>query len=276
MPVGRRPITKAFYDAMVEVLRDNFGNFRAAQRILVKHPANKAGTCSIPTIKNAWDIGYPKYGLKPIKEVVKELDEQEKKAARAKLNSMTIEESKQILGLDKNAPKDLIEKEQSREAAIIARAAEAKLVRDARNNVIELLNSSGELLAGYSALTKEVRRFLANHKIETITGAQTAIQLLWRISTTTKRATDAGMKVLQMERLLLGQPMEIIGTKDVDEISDEDALKELEEAAQAAERIRQRSEKDFHLSGIMSGNLSAHGFGKKKKSKSNGKSNGTN
>lgn len=273
MSQGRRIVNKSFYNVMVDAFKEYPGRISEVRKLVLDDPRNLKGTCSHQMLKTAWERGWPKLGLRPIKDVVKELEEEEKEVARTKLNSMSVEESKRILGLDKNAPKDVIEREQSREAAIIARAAEAKLVRDARNNIIKLLNSSGELLAGYSELTKEVKSYLGSHKVNTLSEAQTSIQMLWRVAKITKNATDAGMKVLQMERLLLGQPMEIIGTKDVDEISDADALKELEEAARAAERIRQRSEKDFHLTGIMSGNLQAHGFSKKK---SNGKSNGAN
>lgn len=272
MSKGNRLVDQSLYDCILEGFRKHRGSISKVLEF-VKADERSGGVMSRPTLNRAYYKGWPRRGLDPICEVL----DKEKQAATAVVNAAQAEEDREILGTDAPLePLDEIDnREKTRHDAIIARAAEAKLVRESRANIVSLLESSKELLRGYGHLSKEVSKFLEGATVETMEDARRASNLLWRLAITSSTATASGMRVLQMERLLLGQPMEIIGTKDVEEISDEDALIELEEAAKVAERIRARRERDFHLSGLLSGNLAAHGFddksnGKKAPSKGNG------
>lgn len=247
--MARRRITQELYDCMLDGFRKYPQESKKVHEYIINDPRS-GGIISLPTIQKAYYKGWPKYDMPPIKDIL----EQETLDARRVANRLAAQEDRLLLGIDVPPEDDLDNRERIRQDAIIARAAEAKIVKESRKNVIELLTSSKELLEGFTHLAKEVNVYLKTATVDSIEDARTAGNLLWRLATTSKSATEAGMRVLQMERLLLGQPMEIIGTKDLEEISDEEALRELEEAAACAQRIRRRRESEFHITGILSGN----------------------
>lgn len=220
----RRRIKQETYDALVEAYRKVGANHAAASR--------EVG-CHRNTARKAWSKGWPEHDLDPIAHVI----EVEQIQARAELES---EEAQQRAELEQRiAEGDALAKEQARRDAIKARAEEGRLVRGTRVNVIALVENSRELLEGYKTLAPKVKRILADMDEGEI-DVERAANILWRIATSARAASNAAMTVLQAERLLLGQPTEIVGVKDADDMDEDEALRELEQAAAAAERHRKR------------------------------------
>lgn len=231
--MGRRPITPDFYASLVEAYREKPGNASGVAKLVRLDPRSK-GTCSRQTARKAWVSGWPDLEFAPIREVL----EKEKLAARVALELEG--PSGAIVAVA--VSDDALAREQARIDAIRARTEEGKLVRIARSNVLELLTSSNELLAGYRKLAPKIKVLLEQMDAEAL-GVEESARLLWRIAISARASTEAGLKVLQMERLLLGQPMEIIGVRDMDDMSETDVLEELEETAAMAARIRERRER---------------------------------
>ncbi len=259
--MARRKITPEFYQALVDAFRDMPGNASGAATVV---KASLGGSCDYRTAARAWDRGWPKLELIPIAEYL----EKEKIAARAKLATETA-----VKALDAATSDEAIVREQARIDAINARTDEGRLVRSARANVLALLESSEELLAGYRKLAPKVKKALAEIDVDDL-DPEKAARMLWRLAISSRAAIDAGMRVLQAERLLLGQPMEIIGIRDMD-MDESDVLVELEEAATMAARIRERrARRDGRLRLLQGGKATEGGngaAGPQKPSGANGK-----
>lgn len=224
--MGRRKITPEFYRALTDAFRELPSDHSGAARLVRERTGS---TCDRRTAIRAWEIGWPKLELLPISELL----EKEKVAARAALVAV---ETAELLTSATND--EALVREQARIDAIKARTEEGRLVRTSRANVLALLESSEELLDGYRKLAPKVKKALEKIDTEDL-DPEKAARMLWRIAISSRAAIDAGMRTLQMERLLLGQPMEIIGIRDMD-LDESDVLEELEEAAEMAARIRER------------------------------------
>jgi hypothetical protein len=234
--MAKRKITNDIYNAVLDAFREHPGNYSAAQKLAKADPRTE-GSIAYATMRKAWNIGWPEQEKKSIKAAL---------ASEALAARRLLEEQKKVTEQDALAAlvsDEALIAEQARNDAITARVGETKLVRAARENAIELLTNSKELLQGFGNLAPKVTKYLENLEINDDEDVKLAAQLLWRLATSSRAATAAGMQVLQMERLLLGQPTEIIGVKDVEGISEKDALVELEEAAKAADRVRKRRER---------------------------------
>lgn len=224
--MARRKITPEFYEALTAAFRQVPGNASEAAALVREAMGS---TCDPRTAARAWDRGWPRLELEPIAARL----EKEKIAARAKLAHDDTAKALAAATSD-----EAVVREQARIDAINARTAEGRLVRVARENVLALLESSNELLEGYRLLAPKVKKLLAKMDADDL-GITESARLLWRIAIAARASTAAGLQVLQMERLLLGQPMEIIGIRDM-ELDESDVLVELEEAAEMAARIRER------------------------------------
>lgn len=210
--------------------------------------AAKVAECDARTAKRGFVKGWPDYGLDAISDIITT----EQAAARAAIQGELSEAAEATVA---DVAK---EKAAARADAIKARAEEGKLVRAARGNIVELLENGRELLAGYRKLAPRVSKIIGriDRKIEKIleddseTSVEEMLELvertaavLWRLSTSARASTSAGMQALQMERLLLGQPTEIIGVTDLDAMTEDEAINELEAAAEVAKRMRARKKK---------------------------------
>ena len=246
--MGRRKITPEFYRALCDAFRQLPADPSGAARLVREATGS---TCDRRTAIRAWHKGWPKLELLSISELL----EKEKIAARAALVAVEAAEL-----LTSATSDEALVREQARIDAIKARTDEGRLVRTSRSNVLALLESSEELLAGYRKLAPKVKQALENIDVENI-DPEKAARLLWRVAISSRAAIDAGMRTLQMERLLLGQPMEIIGIRDMD-LDESDVLEELEEAATMAARIRERrARRDGRLHLLQGGKSSGSGNG---------------
>lgn len=202
----------------------------------VSKAAREAGL-SRPTARKAWTSGIGVWVAKGQEEAappIKETVEEEQKAARASL-------------LERQAERAVVDAEKARQDVIQARKQEAELVRGERANVMALIGTTGVILQGAIASAHEIQKALRTGK-DPVTGKPIGLKdhvvILERIARLVRQAGESAVDVVRLERLLLGEPTEILGIRDLDSISEEDAIRELAEAGEVARRMAARRKRD--------------------------------
>jgi len=214
------------------VFRDLEVAFRAKPGVLFS--ASKEAKCTITLAKRAWEEGFPEHGLPPIRDQLNE----ERVLARAKLAE---ERSKELLSYEEALSADAIRMEQARLAArdeaIESRAQEGQLVKQSRGSILGLFSTLGGLLeAGHKAAGDLQKEILDGNLA--LDFKQT-MKFTNSLAFLTKQATEAAKLNMEMERLLLGEPTEILGV-NLQAMSMEDAVRTIGLANRALERARKR------------------------------------
>ena len=109
-----------------------------------------------------------------------------------------------------------------------------KNVRCGRQNSIGLMGLTASLLQGGMKLSQRVKQQLETKNMEPME----AVRLLQAIATIAQKNNEAAKMAMAMERLLLGEPTEILGVKMGIE-SLEDAEREILAAAADLKRARE-------------------------------------
>lgn len=173
--------------------------------------------------RRAWEYGWPdKDWAPPIKGVL----EREKAEAR----SAVYREQERA----RQAQEEI--REEARKDAIEARKDEGNVVRAARKNALMMLVSLNQINNGILALAQELGNFLKSApKMDPLK----AVVLMERGVRASRQAGELAHRAIVMERLVLGQPTEIVAlTGGVDEaFSIDDALDEIQKAQADAERF---------------------------------------
>jgi hypothetical protein len=240
------PVIEAkVWDLLLAAWREDPGNLSKAAR---------AAGVSRPTARKALLEGYP--GADPPRRAIKDIVDEEKAAARAALQG-TIEDSARRHALE-DAARKRAEAEKARADAVEARRQEASMVRSQRGNILALIGIGGTILRGALKLGDSIRKDLE----DAASGAkemslEQKMVVLTRTGLLTQRIASAAGDVVKMERLLLGEPTEILGHKDLGSVGFDEAIRELENAAGVAERIKARRARreDFKLKLIQGGKL---------------------
>lgn len=198
--------------------------------------ARKAGV-SYPTAKKAWAQGYP--NATPPRAPIERILQEETIAARAAMQG-TIEDEARRAAME-DAARKRAEAEKARADAVEARRQEASMVRAQRGNVLGLIAAAGSCVRGAIKLAESVRADLEagtdGGKAMSVSKKMAALS---RIGLLTQRIASSASDVVKMERLLLGEPTEILGHRAMADVDFEAALKELESASDVAKRIRDR------------------------------------
>lgn len=226
----RNEMNRVKYEKIVSAFRDEPGHFSKA--------GAKAGV-DPRTAKKAWLRGWPNLDLPPIKQVI--LDEQMESRASAERERR----NEQREEAERALQREVEIKDRARSDAIAARKAEADLVRANRGNTIALASLTGRVLRSALSGMEEIQKsFAAGQDVDgkKLTVPQ-MVNLMDRIARTTERVTRAARDTMAMERILLGEPTEVIGVTSMDFVDEEDSLRELEEFASAAQRVRERKER---------------------------------
>jgi hypothetical protein len=127
-------------------------------------------------------------------------------------------------------------RERLRREAIEAHAAEGQMVRLARSDATSLLAAVGKLQPALHKLSERLGVMLMDEGEKM--SRREAAALLSTLSRTTKEALAAGQVAIELERLHLGAPTQILGVQDVGEMSTGEAVKEIEAAAAALNRAK--------------------------------------
>jgi len=217
------------WDRLVALFRGvDTPNFTAAAREL---------GISVPTVRRAYRSGYP--NASPPRPPIETILNEEKIAARAAMAG-TIEDEARRRALEETA-RARREAEKARQDAVEARRQEAQMVRSQRGNILALIGISGTVLRGALKLADTIRTELEGAAAgESKMTIEQKMVILTRTGLLTQRIAAAAGDVVKMERLLLGEPTEILAHKDLKEVDFDAAIAELERSAEVAKRIRER------------------------------------
>lgn len=218
---GRRVIDLDFYESLVSAFLAVPGNASAAAR--------EAG-CDRRTAARAWSLGWPRKGFAPIKQRV----EDEQRAARARLlrDEQDAREAKRDAAAKLEADAS-IDRAKSR-------AEEARAVRAARANALALQGATARLNRGALALAQRIEAQLLNTNDEAAKlKPREAVALLRQVAAINRESNDAARLAVQLERLVLGEPDQVVGHVLID-MTPEDARREIERANEALGRATRR------------------------------------
>jgi len=187
------------------------------------------------TARRAWNTGWPSAGIPPMKETV----HREQVAARAAL--LEVEQERVRARAEAEADRAWREAERAREDIVRARKAEAELVRAERGNILALIGVTSRVLRGAVKRAADLERLVAEGK--DVDGrpltVKEQIDVLWKLSRVMRQASEAAAVVFKLERVLLAEPTEIVGTVDLESMSAAEMIADIQRAFEAAMRIKQ-------------------------------------
>lgn len=237
--MARREITSKLYNDLVRSFRERPGVFSYTARMA--RVTNR-------TAKKAWEKGWPEKGFGPIKDIVEEEQtvisarvQIEREAKKATMKMEAVEEMK--LKLDHET-----ELEASRRHAVETRIEEAKMIGASRKIIIKNLEAIQEYseplqLAG-GRLAIAIRDAALDDEHPIVFGEKTFNQLsraLRGLGMTMRDLLTAAKTAMEMERLYHGEAQKIIGiTSDIDQLSTEELMQEIEDADSAITRAKDR------------------------------------
>lgn len=203
----RRAINKKLYDRLLQAYQTFGANYSAAAR---------ASGCGTSMSKRAYEIGWPsKPEFRAIKLVL--ADRQifsEKNVSRA-------EREARIAAAGA--------REQAVRSALEAHEKEGKLVQLARGGAQVLLANALIMLRASQPLAQEIRDHLLD--TNTVRTPAQAVNMLDRLGKFTRDAVGLTDSAMRMERLHQDKPEALIRIESTGEMTREEALKELREAA---------------------------------------------
>ncbi len=229
------------YDRLLSAFRDKPGNIR--------HAAREAGV-AWETSKRMWIKGAADIDLAPIKPLV------ENEMVQARVLAEREKREKDKTTAEDHLRTSFEDQEAARQDAVASRKAESDVVRSNRKNVVTLVAVMARALAGCLKRAKALEKRIVDAKDMDLAEE---IALLDRMARTVERTTRAAKETMVMERLLLGEPTEIIGLKGVGDFTEDEAIRELELGAQTAVRMRERMVRRKNRLQLLQGGKSSNG-----------------
>jgi hypothetical protein len=196
-------VDQATWDRLVEAYRQDPGNHSAAARL-----------CDVQrrTSKRAYELGYPDrpWGTKPIKQLIMEDIELARSRVQLDAERAELEEDRTLLDSERD-------REAARQHAVRAKTEEAVLVSGARAAAMRGLAAAIEASPGVKAAMKRLGDELTEMAeaggpmdLKTRNFLSASCR---RYSSMLRELAQAGQTAMQMERLYLGEPTEIVGVK---------------------------------------------------------------
>lgn len=211
--MARRRQTQEAYDAALAAYREKPG---------VHANAARAAKVEFRTAKRMWEEGWAQV---PGAIAIRERLQRDAEEARAEVARQ---------GMLKREQADAM-REQARRDAVESHAAEGAMVRLARSDATGLLASVGKLQPALQALAAQLTESVVNGERM---GRTEAARMLSALSRVTKEALAAAQIAVELERLHLGAPTQIVGVSDVSGMTSAEAAREIEQAAAALARAR--------------------------------------
>jgi len=218
-------MNRAKYQALIEAFREIPGDVKRASRSGV----------SVGTALKAWEEGWPHRGWPPIRDVL----EEEKILARStRMATQALVWNQPLTDLQDRVETGVaaeVTERMAKDDAITTRAAEGQMVALSRGNTITLMQTTSVIIRGaFTKATELVQKIEAGeYQME----PSQIVKLITNVAYLTKTAAEAAKMTLEMERLLMGQPTEIVGL-DVRNMSLEDAARTIQMSMMAYERVR--------------------------------------
>jgi hypothetical protein len=208
----------------------------------------------VETIQELWETGDPDRGLPSIREYM-HLTPISSRSLRDEILEAKNNEDAKTAALLKRAERTRLEDDaRAQTDALKTRAQENAMVAEARIGAISLLKQAAEMIRAHEGLTIKMAEMI--HQLATdLTddpkmGRDEMLDLLDRIgsilvklSASHKSASDSARKIIEAERLLLGEPTEILGVSQLNKIPTdrEEILERAREAQQKLHNITSRA-----------------------------------
>jgi len=223
----KRHISREQWQALVAAFRTDPGNINAA---------HKATGLDYHFCRRAWEKGIAWSTFPDARSPIRTVLEEESSHKRA---ALVREEVAVATGVRKDA-RDDAEKTQ---------LAEAQMVRLARASTTGLLASLVKISAGAAKVGDAVADSISslgavkdekgNPRQLTMQEVRGLVSLLARVGQTLKQVTDAAQGVIESERLVLGEPTQILGVVHrMDDITQEEADRRMQAAMRALDRAK--------------------------------------
>lgn len=223
----KRHISREQWQALVAAFRTDPGNINAA---------HKATGLDYHFCRRAWEKGIAWSTFPDARSPIRTLIEEENERKRA---ALVREEAAVATGVRHDARTD----------AEATKLAEAQMVRLARASTTGLLVSLTKISAGAAqvgdAVTEALKTVLhvtdkdGKPRPLTMQEVRGLVGLLARVGQTVRQVTEAASKVIEAERLVLGEPTHILGVVHrVEDLTQEEADRRVQAAVRAFERAK--------------------------------------
>lgn len=216
------------WDALVEAYRGDPGNHSRAARL--------AGV-QWRTARRAYEVGYPErpWATKSIKQLLHEDAELGRARAQLEADRLEVEEERRVTDADRD-------REAARQHAARAKTEEAVLVSAARAAAMRGLAAAIEASGGLRAAMRKVGEELTmmSNEVKPLSAADRTflVQTGRRFASILRDLASAGQVAMEMERLYLGEPTQVVGVKSVE---DEATTEELVRMAGYADEVLRRA-----------------------------------
>jgi hypothetical protein len=196
-----RRVDQALFEKLLEAYRADPGNISTAARY--------AGVTR-RTARQAWETGWPDkpWGVKSIKDLLAD----DKDIARARLE---LEDERDGIQADHEALEAERDREAARQHAIRSKQEEGQLVQATRALTMNALGAAAKAAAGMQAgmtrLSKELVDLADSGKALSQKEIGQLSSIMRRYSSSLRDLASAGQLAMEMERLYLGEPSQIIG-----------------------------------------------------------------
>lgn len=212
--MARRRLTQELYDRLLEGFRESPGNYA--------HAAKFAG-CGWKLAKRTWTNGWEDYSFAiPVKDQI-QLEMEGARLERSRI-------------LEDERLKKAEDREGARKEAIKARTQEAQSAQRARINALAMANIVGKIVLACGPLADKLAETLKKEEL----GPRVAAQILKDATYIVKRGNEAIKHALEIERLRVGNPIDTMDL-GIDDMTQEEALAELEGLAKTLARARQQN-----------------------------------
>lgn len=218
--MARRKISD-FLPDLKKAFREHGDNFQAVSR---------TAKVSRNTAKKAWFEGYPDKDIPPLKDFIAD----ERKAARAAMSTVMNE-----ITVDHETQLEI----KARKIAIEARADEGLMIRRTRKSIMKLMETAENLSDSILEIAPQIRTAIMGMELNTVDDLERMVRLYRSLSMITQNGARSAYQTIQAERLLLGQPTDIVGAQSVGDATIEDAWEEINRARSDIERALERKRK---------------------------------
>lgn len=236
--MGKRAITPELFNDLVRAFRLQPGIYGAAAR---------ACGCAHRTAKKAWLNGFPDKNYPPINQLLS--DEKKQVAALAHLDESeeAIHAREKMMGEMQEKLDGDLEAEASKAYAMKVKLEEVHMIGTTRNMVtshaqsLNTLAEASELLSG--RLGAAIRDFAMDEEKPLVFASKEynqAYRAFRGVAMTARDISTAVKTILEAERLHMGEATEIIGHKDLDDMSIEELMEEIKESDQAVMDAKRR------------------------------------
>lgn len=224
---ANRQITSVQYQALLTAFRDYPGNIARASR---------ASGVDRRTAKRGWEQGWAVDGRRvPIREIVAE----EQAHARARVKELEDQVGRQTA--EAEAHRRITTVSKALEDVTASRVQEAQMIRLARGATIGLFAGVATLTRAVPKIAVRVQQGLealaASNEPVTTTEMLNLTRLTSQLIVAVRQLAESGQRVMEMDRLLLGEPTSITRTEHT-EITMEEAAERIEAGRRALEYAR--------------------------------------